>query len=524
MASGTATAVRIGLAVLCAAAPAGFVQPPASAHPHPSGSTDRVTPGVVRVEATAKIAITLLDHQAQQLKHVTREYTVPLGTGSGFTVAPEGVIVTATGVVRPAGDPQVYAANRIVADRYKESIPADFQRHQAGDPHADEQLQDCYPPNDADSTCLIRVTPSVMIFPATDPPRSQGLAGTVATAGKAPEDAAVVKIAQGSGTTLPTVPVAESVPAAVTALNVAAYTGRPAAGNPVPTAQIAHFESAGSRTFKAEDRDRLTKLVRAGGNGGALIDNGKSDVIGIVTADGGGRLTSTPIEEIRSVLNGTGSTVRRGPVDVVYERALAPYHTRRYGDSVPLLQQVLKLRPDHAVAAEHLRTAMARSGTAQDAGKERAADDGTEGGGAAPWIWRAVGAAALILVAGAVLFLLWRPQAVDLPRLMRSAHLFPRPADDGSTKGRDQPRKGEAATHKDRATMRTDVPGAPESAPPEPAPPESAPPESTPSTPAPPAPARPEGEGRTGRFCTRCGMRLGHGHQFCAFCGQQVGT
>ncbi|HEX2315005.1 MAG TPA: S1C family serine protease, partial [Thermomonospora sp.] len=343
---------------------------PANAHPHPSGSIDRVTPGVVRIEAAATVDITLFDDRGR-LRRVNRTYTVPLGTGSGFTVAPDGVIVTATGVVRPEDDPRVYAANRIVAEYFRQSVPADFARHRVGDGDADARLQGCYPPYDDASTCLVRATPTVTVFPNTEPPMGRGLPGVVARTGGAPEAPAVVRVTHAAGRTLPTVPLAGTVPRQVTALNVIAYTGRPAAGR-LPAAQTAHFEPAGSRTFKQEDRDRLTRLLGQGGNGGALVDNANSDVVAVMAADARGRLTATPVEDVRATLRAVGVGARRGPVDVVYETALAQYHTRHYGNSVPILRQVLRLRPDHAVAAEHLRTAMARRGTAADAG----ADDG----------------------------------------------------------------------------------------------------------------------------------------------------
>src|SRR5690348_7089862 len=89
--------------------------PPASAHNHPNGSADRVTPGAVRVEVTNKVDITLFDDRAA-LKRPHQVFEVPAGSGSGFTVSPDGVVVTATEVMGTGGqDPRVYAANKIFA-------------------------------------------------------------------------------------------------------------------------------------------------------------------------------------------------------------------------------------------------------------------------------------------------------------------------------------------------------------------------------------------------------------------------
>src|SRR5687768_4818088 len=72
---------------------------PATAHEHPSGITDLVTPAVVRVEAVSHVEITLLDHLGE-LKHVERSYDIPLGQGTGTVINPEGAIVTLTRVVK----------------------------------------------------------------------------------------------------------------------------------------------------------------------------------------------------------------------------------------------------------------------------------------------------------------------------------------------------------------------------------------------------------------------------------------
>lgn len=517
---GSAVAFRAGLAGLCAAAATILTQFPASAHQHPGGSTDRVTPGAVRVESSASVVITLLDDRAQ-LKQVTRQYTVPLGVGSGFTVAPEGVIVTATGVVRPAHDPRVYAANRIVSEYFGRDIPGDFGRHQVDDGDVDSRLQNCYPPYGTSSTCLVQVTPAVRVFPNTNPPMNQGLPAAIAETGRTPQAPAILKVTQGSGNTLPTVPMAATIPKNVAAIDLIAYTGRPAANRP-PVTQIAHFDPPGSRTIKQEDRARLTALLHQGGDGGALIDDAKSDVIAMMTADGKGRLTATPTEDIRSALTKAGATVRRGPVDVVYETALAHYHTRHYGDAVPVLQQVLKLRPDNAVAAQHLRTAMAKRGTAQDA-DTKATRPGADNGGTVNWLWPAAGVLVVAAAAAGALFLLRRPEpAGSLLRRFRAEgppdrptaaahapseglrsepvpHRTPEPSSTGGTR----PRRTETAPRRDEPTTRDSV---------------HAPSE---------APGRPETgaaghDERTERFCTSCGMRLGRGHQFCGFCGHPV--
>src|SRR5690606_37314767 len=107
--------------VLCSAAPS-------TAHEHPSGITDLVTPALVWVEAEAKVDITLLDHIGD-LIHVERSYEVPIGKGSGVVVTPEGAVVTLTEIVKSDKDVAVYAANKIFAEHHKVKIDDDFDRH-----------------------------------------------------------------------------------------------------------------------------------------------------------------------------------------------------------------------------------------------------------------------------------------------------------------------------------------------------------------------------------------------------------
>src|SRR5437868_9482810 len=101
---------------------------PALAHEHPSGIADLVTPALVRVEAKAVIDITLLDHLAE-LVHVERTYEVPIGSGTGIVINPEGAIVTLTQIVKSDKNMVNYAANRIFSEHHKVRVPADFARH-----------------------------------------------------------------------------------------------------------------------------------------------------------------------------------------------------------------------------------------------------------------------------------------------------------------------------------------------------------------------------------------------------------
>ncbi|WP_204041216.1 hypothetical protein [Acrocarpospora phusangensis] len=471
-------------------------------HPHPSGSTDRVTPGAVRVESESHVSITLFDDRSQ-LQQVVREYDTELADGSGFTVTPDGVIVTATSVVQSDRDARIYAANRVFAEYFKVKIPADFERHTISDPDLNIRLQACYPPRTQNSTCNATVTTTVTAYPYLQPPLPQGLKAEILHTGDSPVAPAVLKVDPSGKEGLPTVPLGTVLGTSVESIDFMTLATPPSAKAP-PKLDTAHFEPAGSRSFKKEDQPKVDKLIAAGhSQGAAVIDDYKSEVVGLLA--GGGELppTVTPVEEIRTALVAAGVTPRRGPVDVVFESALASYHNKLYGASIPVLQSVLSKRQDHAVAIEYLRIAQSKAGTAEDAAKKKPSPSpvAKQSGGVSAWVWITGG---IVLVAAGV--------AIAVPVLLKRR----RGGGDGNG--------GERSL--DNAAMVTSWPaqtevfrGAIGSHP--------SIPHQPPSDMSPPLGQAQLGQpmpvqvGQLGaqKFCTQCGMRLGHAHRFCGFCG-----
>lgn len=482
---------------------------PVSAHPHPTGSVDRVTPGAVWVEASAHIEITLFDDRSQ-LRQVSRAYDVPMGRGSGFTVTPDGVVVTATGIVQPPGrDPRIYAANRVFAEYFKQKVPADFARHHVkGD--LDFRLQDCYPPQNQFSTCVTKMTAAVSVFPYADPPVKNGLPAEVLRAGTEPGAPAVVKVTKGAEAgTMRTVPLATSLGSTVEPADVMAFTGRPGPTVP-PTIVTAHFSPAGSRTFKQEEQKKLITLLDQGGVGGGVIDDRKSEIVALISGGGDSPVAVVPAEQIRSALEAAGTPARRGQVDGVYETALAHYHNRSYANAIPVLEEVLRLRPDDAVTAEHLRTAKAKKGTAQDASRERPQQSAKGGFELVPVLLLGLG---LLAALGAVGMLI-------VVRRRRRPGSGPSGPPAGSPPGvspEAPPEDRAAATSLDRIVTAPALP---------PRSPQVSPDQQPEPHPREPAAARGSaagGQAGSGsgldRYCTKCGLRLPTSHAFCGFCG-----
>ncbi|MFC6085021.1 hypothetical protein [Sphaerisporangium aureirubrum] len=336
------------------------------------------------------------------IQQVVREYDAPVGTGSGFVVAPEGVVVTATGVVQSGKDPAVYAANRAFAEYFNVKIPADFSRHTLKDAGLNRRLQACYPPQGQNSTCIATATTKVTVFPYADPPAPEGYPADLLHTGASAGAPAVLKLTKGGeDATLPTVPLGTSLGSGIESVDVIGLPARPNAKAP-PKVATAHLDPPGGRTFKASERAKLEDFLIADGQGGAVIDDGRSEVIGLLAGGNGSALTLTPVDDIRTALVAANLTARRGPVDVVYETALAPYHNKFFGNAIPVLEQVLRLRPDHAVAQDHLRFARANRAAVPTPSRTGTAAAGVPAPGRATLSPLALAAGGVVLAAALV--------------------------------------------------------------------------------------------------------------------------
>ncbi|NUT40718.1 MAG: zinc ribbon domain-containing protein [Thermoactinospora sp.] len=476
---------------------------PATAHEHPSGITDLVTPSVVRVEASQRVDITLLDHVSEVVK-VKRSYDVPVGSGTGLIVNPEGAVVTLTRIVQSEQNAAIYAANRIFADHHKAKVPADFAKHTVKDDILNHHLQSCYTPEKDTSACIVEVTPTITIFPNINPPDPKGYGAVLTLAGDKPDAPAVltpVGRADG-GVGLPTAPLADKVPdqeGAPTA--IAGFLGKPAADVKITT-EIAHLGKGGAageggRPFsdpqkKVDEPVKLGALADKGLLGAPVIGDKDGHVVGMLLG-GGKDARMIGVREISATLTKANVPPRRGVVDAAFEHALARFHTKYYAEATPGFQHVLELYPGHTVAAEHLKTSLAKRGTAEDAGTKRVAAQPVKA--ATPlWPYIAAAAAVLLLAALAAAFLLWRrrrtsdqpvpPPAVTTPP-PPLAHT-PVPYDEGA--------------HETVVVRRSQLQEALQQQP------------------------QPVLTAQETTFCTACGAKLGRGHRFCGFCGHPSET
>ncbi|MEV4471314.1 zinc ribbon domain-containing protein [Nonomuraea sp. NPDC049504] len=482
---------RFALLAACLAFPA-FCASPALAHDHPSGISDLVTPAVVRIEATARVEITLVDH-SDELRRVERSYDVPVGSGSGIVVTPDGTMVTLTQVVKSEQNPSVYAANSIFADHYKVSIPRDFDKHTVPNDELNEQLQQCYTPEKATSACTVNVTTAVQVFRNTLPPDTKSTTAEIVQVGT-PETPAVLKLSSpdAASTGLPTAPLATQVPGKEgSAVNVAGFRGRPSPqqGDHVDIAHLGRGgTSAAGRGFadprqKVDEPPKLGALVDEGLRGGPVIGDQDGHVIGLLTG-GGKDARMIGVREIASALEKAGIRPQRGAIDTAFETALTRFHTHYYGQAVTGFQRVLELSPGHVMAAEHLKTSLTKRGTAEDRGVAT-----TEPAPSTPTL--PLLAAGLLLAAalGGLLFL-WRRRALV------SASSGPLAA---------------VRSRLDEVADRTRTVRRPPAL------------SFTPDSAKNNAHTRGQYGEPVMRFCTACGMQAEAGHKFCGYCGHSLG-
>ncbi|MFI7613365.1 hypothetical protein ACIBP6_19240 [Nonomuraea terrae] len=483
------TALAGGIAVALA-----LTAVPVMAHEHPSGITDLVTPAVVRVEAVSHVEITLLDH-VSVLRHVERSYDFPFGAGTGTVVSPDGTIVTLRRVVDNPDDVAVLAANKIFAEHHDVKIPQDDEKHRLSDDLLDRHLRDCYPPKSDTATCIIDVTTEITVFPNVSPPSEDGFKVKLLEAGPDPDSPAVLApVAPVVGSVgMPTAPLADKVPGQEgSPTSVAGFLGRP--GPEVAhTVEIAHLGKGGAsgdggRPFadpeeKADEPVKMGGLADKGMAGAPVIGDKDGHVIGLLVGGGkDGRMIG--VREVTAVLAEAKVVPRRGAIDTAFEAALTRYHTKYYTEAAPGFQRVLELYPGNLVAAELLKTSLAKRGGPEDQGTRKAASTAAASTPLWPFL---VAAGILFLVAGGGAYLLWRRRTPDLepapPEPPAAGPVFDDGANQTVVVRRSQsfpvvPQEQQVMTASDPAI----------------------------------------------KYCTSCGMRLGPAHRFCGYCGHPSET
>ena len=531
---------------------------PASAHVHPSAGAENSKPAVVYIQTSVQVDIVLivpkdllgLHGDQVQLTLVSRRYvTKPLASGSGFTVNPDGTVVTARSIVAPdLRAARVFAANSVFHDYFHVGdLPTDYTTHRIGDATLNPSLQACYSPGAAHSSCVAITTPVIRVFPLVDPPVRNGLvASLLSPASGAGSDPVVIKV---GGNNMPTVNLATKF-SGVQPFTLLGFTAPPSGQDP-PQAVVAHYAAPGLAVVKPEDVARVRGSLAAGVHGGPLVDDAqasKSKTSGHVVAmmvDGPSGPKTIPVETIMATLQAAGVQASRSPADAAYADAMGYFSIHHYTPAVPRLRDVLRLYRDHGLAKHFLRVAQQLAGGPQDMhdkmgqpGTATAATGGTHRAGLPGW-WPYPVAAVLVLAAAVAVVLLRRrrgaagepgepdaapaasappspePRSSEVPTVLveRGASRQASPAP--SLAAMVVRSSGERAPS-ERPSAGGAKPAAPEGNGP-PAPQAAALP-----LPGPPSVAFAFSDVARRAYCTRCGADLAPEYRYCGHCGYPV--
>jgi hypothetical protein len=407
---------------------------PAAAHTHPT-PIERASPGVVYIEARAKVEVALIEHRQAgdsfgvHIGIIQSSWNPVLGTASGFVVDPTGAIVTTGAITQLDLDrARVFAVNQAFHKRYGDAAPLPqdpFSRNRLGDSgdRNEERLKACYPPNTTNDAggCVVRVTPDYVVYPyVTSQQRYGGLHAEVLPGGT--PDVAVLRV-RGANS-MPTVAVGSST-AGAEALGVLGFTAIPGADHRLQEINQ-HLATKGGSTLKTTGLDagdvreaaRLATALRNGMAGGPVLAE-RGQVVGLLPSaprPGSGAPALVSIASVLPVLAKAGVSPHGGPVDGSFEAAMHLFKNNGYAASIAGFSKALELFPGHflastnlVIAKQHVAAGTSASGpggtgsqgTTSGASAAAAASAGTSG-----WWWGL--AAVALLAAAAVLFLLWR--------------------------------------------------------------------------------------------------------------------
>jgi hypothetical protein len=399
--------------------------PSAVAHTHPT-PIERAAPGVVFVEARAKVEVALIEHRTSadeagvHIAVAQSAWNPVLESASGFVVDPNGAIVTTGSVVRPDLEKaKVYAVNQAFAKQYGGAarLTGDpfARRHIGGSSDRNEQrLQGCYPPhriNDAGG-CIVKATLDLVVYPYVSSQQRYGnLSAEVLSATR---DVAALRV-RGANS-WPTVAIAPSM-AGASALGVLGFTGVPGPKSPLLEVNQ-HLAKPGATVLKtadltADDVKDAAKLKAALENGfaGGPVVAERGQVVGLLpgpVAAGKAAPDLVTVAAILPVLKSAGISAHGGPVDTSYEAAMHLFKNGAYAAAIPSFTKALELFPGHYRARANLAVAQerAKNGGGGNAAPVPGGPSGTEtaaGSTGFPWLLAAgIGLGALLLAAGVV--------------------------------------------------------------------------------------------------------------------------
>jgi hypothetical protein len=490
---------------------------------HPAGAADDMAvdgatlaaPAVVWLRTSVSAQVVVIEHRKDVTLHA-RSSTVPVASGSGVVVSPDGTIATAARITTPdLATVKIYAINKAFAGVYGTRIVNPFRRQHLPDRDLDRRLQLCYEQGRHSNCIFTKLAPVVEVFPLAQPPFAKGLMGQVLSARGAPKGIAVVQVT--GPTNMPAAALVASG-GAMQHLTVLGFA-KPPTGSSSPI------------RVDAEAGKLRGLRLPVGLSGGPVVDE-RGRLAGLVSAqapDGSGPATLHRADEVTAALRAVGVQPRQGVVDSTFQEAMRYYTDRHYDHAVERFKAVIAYYPKHALALRLLADAERRAGGPEDMSAAMN-EHGTPAGNARlSRFWWVLIPVVLFLLLGIAAWVWWRgrpiragataqppPAAAQSPP---SPAQTPSTADEATTvepergpSGSDRPGVGNgmatmggrrAAGPVEPVRASTSQEGAAES--------------SVQAGLATPVP-----ESGELAFCTQCGTPTSPGHRFCGHCGHRL--
>lgn len=341
-----------------------------------------VEPGVVFISTAVSVSVRVTDREAaHKLGIPIQENRCHLDRyvgGTGMVVNPNGLIVTASHVVRPDDQQRSrvtrYAANRLLLQGgivHSLDENADlFNEHQIGDRALDELLRRFYD----EMSCQFDIQPLVTVLTpvhiASESPSGGLPARILRFTGFEATDVAILRV---DASDMPTVPLATSIAHVrsgqfVTALGFPGSVRDPSIGAREPAKLLGRINIRSEGALPSyEIRADLTP----GMSGGPTVDL-DGNVAGFArlraehAVSGHYHTCLLPVDDIRSALRRANVQAARGEVDQLFEQAMECFWDRHYSAAVPLYRRLLDRQPDHQLAAWYLAQAETRVGGTDD--------------------------------------------------------------------------------------------------------------------------------------------------------------